>query len=211
MNCTRARFLIYAYMDRELSPLEAENLSRHVGDCRSCATRAASARGIARLLHSRLDRTPAPARLRARLHERPFEPVLKPRYPAFATAAALLVMLLPLASDTTPRTAPIAAAGLVPPAAPVASLVPRRLTGTFVCLECEARSEAGLCPVAHVEHATGFCAENGELWSLMPVNRDADSFDRDADSVRASLGRTATVEGVAFPESGFLRVSRVGY
>jgi len=203
MNCTRARFLIYAYMDRELSPLEAENLSRHVGHCRSCATREASARGIARLLHSRIDRTPAPARLRARLHESPVEPVLKPRYPVFATAAALLVMLLPLVSDTTPRKAPISAASLVPSAAEL-PLVSRRLTGTFVCLECEARSEAGLCPVAHEEHATGFCAENGELWRLM-------SLDRDADPVQASLGRTATVEGVTFPESGFMRVSRVGY
>ena len=51
---------------------------------------------------------------------------------------------------------------------------------------------------------TGFCAENGELWRVM-------SLDRNADSVQASLGRTATVEGVAFPESGFMRVSRVGY
>jgi Putative zinc-finger len=206
MNCARARFLIYAYLDRELSPLEAENLSRHVGECGSCAARAASARGLARLLHSRLDRTPAPPRLRARLHGVPFEPVLRPRYPVIATAAALLVMLLPLVSDTAPRSASMATAGLVAPAtmAPGPRLVSRRLTGTFVCLECEARSEVGLCPLSHAEHQTGFCAENGELWRLM-------SLDRGADSVQASLGRTVTVEGVAFPESGFMRVSRVGY
>jgi hypothetical protein len=83
-------------------------------------------------------------------------------------------------------------------------LEPLRLTGTFVCLECEARSEAGLCPIAHAEHANGFCADNGELWRLI-------SRERDVDSVQASVGRTATVEGVAFPESGFMRVSRVGY
>lgn len=204
MNCVRARFLIYAYLDRELAHPEGEALSRHLADCPSCAARAASARGLAHLLHSRMDRTPAPPRLLARLHAAD-EPAERPRYPVFATAAALLLMLLPLVSDVTPRPA-MASAGLVPSSLPAELLEPvsRRLTGTFVCLECEARSEAGLCPISHARHETGFCAENGELWRLMPV-------DRGEDSVQASLGRTATVEGVAFPESGFMRVSRVGY
>jgi hypothetical protein len=207
MNCARARFLIYAYLGRELSFLEGEALERHLADCNSCAARAASARGLARLLHSQIDRTPAPPRLRARLHGSPSGPAaLKPRQPPFATAAALLVMLLPLVSDVAPHTGSMAAAGLV--SATVGRggprLVSRRLTGTFVCLECEARSEAGLCPVSHAAHQTGFCAENGELWRLMSV-------DRNEDSVQASLGQTATVEGIAFPESGFMRVSRVGY
>jgi hypothetical protein len=206
MNCARARFLIYAYLDRELATLEGESLARHLAGCRSCAARAASARGLAHLLHSRLDRTPAPPRLKARLHGVPTAPVHRHRYPVFATAAALVLMLLPLASDVAPRSASMAAAGLIPAsaAAPAPSLVSRRLTGTFVCLECEGRSEAGLCPVSHREHQTGFCAENGELWRLM-------SPDRSADSEQASLGRTATIEGVGFTHSGFLRVSRVGY
>ena len=33
----------------------------------------------------------------------------------------------------------------------------------------------------------------------------------DRDFANASVGQTVTVEGVAFPESGFLRASRVGY
>jgi hypothetical protein len=205
MNCTRARFVIYAYLDREISGPEAEALSRHLADCPSCAARAASARGLAQILHSRVDRTPAPARLVARLHGVPAEPAHRPRFQAFATAAALLLMLLPLVSDTTPPGPAIAEAGMVPSVGHGRpDLEPRRLTGTFVCLECEARSEAGLCPIAHAEHATGFCADNGELWRLI-------SRDRDADPVQTSVGRTATVEGVAFPESGFMRVSRVGY
>ncbi|MGE5275387.1 MAG: anti-sigma factor family protein [Acidobacteriota bacterium] len=205
MNCIRARFLIYAYLDRELAHPEGEALSRHLADCRSCAARAASARGLAQLLHSRVDRTPAPPRLVARLHAAPEEPAARSRYPVFATAAALLLMILPLVSDTTPKPA-MASAGVVSSVLPAEAVEPvsRRLTGTFVCLECEARSEAGLCPISHASHETGFCAENGELWRLMPVNRGEDS-------VQASLGRTATVEGVAFPESGFMRVSRVGY
>jgi hypothetical protein len=206
MNCARARFLIYAYLDRELSPLEADSVSRHVAECRSCAARAASAKSLARLLHSGVDRRTAPARLRERLRGVPTEPAARHRYPVFATAAALLLMLLPLVSDTTPRSGALTEEGMVSPAAVAsgASLVSRRLTGTFVCLECEARSEAGYCPLSHAEHATGFCADNGELWRLM-------SKDRRPDSAEASLGRTATVEGVAFPQSGFLRVSRVGY
>ena len=207
MNCARARFLIYAYLDRELSSPEAEALSRHLGDCGSCAARAASARGLARLLHSRIDRTPAPARLLARLHGGSSDRVFRVRYPLLAVAATLLVLLVPLVSDVAPRSTRLATAGMTSaPAALTGApwLVSRRMTGTFVCLECEARSEAGICPISHARHQTGFCAENGELWRVM-------SLDRDADSVQASLGRTATVEGVAFPESGFMRVSRVGY
>jgi hypothetical protein len=207
MNCARARFLIYAYLDRELSSPEAEALSRHLGDCGSCAARAASARGMAHLLHSPIHRRPAPPRLLARLHGGSATPVFRSRYPLLGAAAALLVLLVPLVSDVSPRSTPLAAAGMM--SAPAAltggpRLVSRRMTGTFVCLECEARSEAGLCPISHARHQTGFCAENGELWRVM-------SLDRNIDSVQASLGRTATVEGVAFPESGFMRVSRVGY
>ena len=203
MDCARARFLIYAYLDREVSSRESEAVSRHVAECAPCAARAASARGLAHLLRSRVDRRAVPARLRERLHGVPTEPVARRRYPSFAAAASLILMLLPLVSDTSPRTVPVAEAGMVPSLRPAATLVSRRLTGTFVCLECEARSEAGICPLAHAEHATGFCADNGELWRLMPPDRRSDSID--------SLGRTATVEGVAFPESGFMRVSRVGY
>ncbi|HYB52592.1 MAG TPA: zf-HC2 domain-containing protein [Thermoanaerobaculia bacterium] len=204
MNCARARFLIYAYLDRQPTSPESEFLSRHLAQCAPCSARAASARGLAHLLHSRLDRKPAPPGLRARLHEAPPAPP-KARPPVFAAAAALLVMLLPLDSDVTSRPAAIAVAGLASAGAWTRP-VSRRMTGTFVCLECEARSEAGLCPVSHEAHATstGFCAANGELWRLM-------SRERAFDSTQASLGRTATVEGVAFPESGFLRVSRVGY
>jgi anti-sigma factor (TIGR02949 family) len=205
MDCARARFLIYAYLDREVSSQEGEAVSRHVSDCPSCAARAASARGLAHILRSRVDRRTVPERLRQRLHGVPAEPAARRRYPAFAAAASLLLMLLPLVSDTKPRTVLINEAGMVPSIPrPVTSLVSRKITGTFVCLECEARSEAGFCPLAHADHATGFCADNGELWQLMSLNRPAGTAE-------ASLGRTATVEGVAFPESGFIRVSRVGY
>ena len=51
-------------------------------------------------------------------------------------------------------------------------------------------------------HELGFCADNGEIWRLMT---------RDARYSDADLGRSATLEGTAFPQSGFLRASRVGY
>jgi hypothetical protein len=207
MNCARARFLIYAHLDRELGSADADFLARHVADCRACDARAASARGLARLLHSRLERRPVPLRLRERLHVLPEEPSPTRRgVPYFGMAAAVLLMLLPLASDTTPPTNAITTAGMVPAAAHVFShpLVARRLTGTFVCLTCEAGvDETGRA--AHAEHATGFCSDDGELWHLMPPDRLT------VEGSASAVGRTATVEGVAFPESGFLRVSRVGY
>ena len=76
------------------------------------------------------------------------------------------------------------------------------LTGTLVCLNCETRHEAGLCPLPESHHEPGFCADNGEVWRLM--------F-RDPSIAQASVGQTVTVEGVGFPRSGFLRASRVGY
>jgi len=194
-----------------MSSCEGDALARHLVSCPPCAARAESARGLARLLHSRLDRTPAPAKLRARLNDASAndwrELIATPKYPAFATAAALLLLLLPIASDVSPGSGNLSTAGILggsAAAASVSRLVPRQMTGVFVCLDCEARSEAGLCPVSHADHQEGFCADNGELWRLMPQHRNPDAFE-------ASVGRSATVEGVAFPGSGFIRVSRVGY
>ena len=76
------------------------------------------------------------------------------------------------------------------------------MSGTLVCLDCDARTEAGLCPLPHARHEDAFCADNGELWRLMS---------RDPGFSQGSAGQTVTVEGVGFPRSGFLRASRVGY
>jgi hypothetical protein len=73
------------------------------------------------------------------------------------------------------------------------------MTGTFVCLRCEARQNRG--PEGSI-HELGFCADNGETWRIMTT---------DPALTAASVGQTVTVEGVTFPESGFLRASRVGY
>ncbi|MFN2632993.1 MAG: hypothetical protein ABR610_06205, partial [Thermoanaerobaculia bacterium] len=82
------------------------------------------------------------------------------------------------------------------------TLVSRQMTGTLVCLDCESRVEAGLCPLPQAHHEAAFCAENGEVWRLMS---------RDPAMTSKSAGQTLTVEGVGFPQSGFLRASRVGY
>ncbi|HSE63985.1 MAG TPA: hypothetical protein VLG15_10305, partial [Thermoanaerobaculia bacterium] len=86
--------------------------------------------------------------------------------------------------------------------APLA-LVSKRMTGTFVCVQCETRQEAGFCPINEHAHVPGFCADNGEIWRLM--TRGEPGFGD------AALGRAATLEGTAFPQSGFLRANRVGY
>jgi hypothetical protein len=209
MNCTKARFLLYAYLDRDMSSQEAESLDRHLAACLSCQARSRSARGLARLLHSRVNRTPAPTSLLARLRQGPI-PQPDPRHvPFFGFAAVLLVLIVPLATDQPlhpgASASGLAQASTVASAAPVAStlrLVSRKLTGTLVCLSCEARIEAGLCPLPESHHQAGLCADNGEVWRLMS---------RDSTFAQASAGQTVTVEGVAFPQSGFLRASRVGY
>jgi len=204
MDCAKARFLLYAYLDRELSSGEAEALSRHLADCSRCQTRAQAARGLARVLRSRVDRATVPNRLRLRLQQLG-EPAVRPRYPAFAMAAAILLMILPLVTDESLRGGHgLARAGLGPagPASKASPLVSRRLTGTLVCLHCEARHEAGLCPLPEARHEPALCADDGEVWRLMA---------RDPSFGSVSSGQTVTVEGIAFPQSGFLRASRVGY
>jgi hypothetical protein len=214
MNCTQARFLLYAHLDREVSSLEGESLSRHLAECGSCAERARSARGLANLLRSHVDRTPAPPGLVVRLR-RGDPPQVRPRFPAFAVAATLLVIILPVVADGPGARPPAAPSAVLSAAAP-SSFAPasaamaspnsgsRRilLTGTLVCLQCETRHEAGLCPLPESQHEPGFCADNGEVWRLMP---------RDPSIGQATVGQTVTVEGVGFPRSGFLRASRVGY
>jgi anti-sigma factor (TIGR02949 family) len=208
MNCAKARFLLYAYLDRDMSSQEADALERHLAGCSSCRTRSRSARGLAQLLHSRVDRTPAPSRLRTRLQQGPPFPVAHARVPLYGFAAVLLVLIVPLAAD---KPLPHSDAALTRSAIPSISsphrstgfqLVSRQMTGTLVCLSCEARIEAGLCPLPESHHQAGLCADNGEVWRLMS---------RDSAFTQASVGQTVTLEGVTFPQSGFLRASRVGY
>ena len=205
MNCCEARFLLYAYLDHSMSGREAEQLSRHLAECGACQARARAARGLARILHSRLERAPAPPGLIVRLRQG-LAPTVPRRSTVYATAATVLVMILPLLASVSERPRVAAAAvsekSLVRPTHPRLKLVSRRLTGTVICLDCEARLEAGLGPLPGSKHEPAFCAANGEVWRLM--------F-RDPSSIQASAGQTVTVEGVGFPESGFMRASWVGF
>ncbi|MCA1580095.1 MAG: zf-HC2 domain-containing protein [Acidobacteria bacterium] len=217
MNCVQARFLLYAHLERDISKIEAEALSRHLSECDPCEARARSARGLAQVLRSHRERSPAPSRLRQRLHQGDVRP---PRfeYPLLATAAVVLLLLVPLVADVSSRPVQTDDAGLPSATSGIATLaslsasrgptssrptlVSRQMTGTLVCLDCESRVEAGLCPLPQAHHEAAFCAENGEVWRLMS---------RDPAMTSKSAGQTLTVEGVGFPQSGFLRASRAGY
>lgn len=211
MNCAQVRFFLYAYLDRDISSFEADSVSRHLVECAPCRERGRCARGLAQVLRSRIERSPAPTRLRLRLRQ---GDVPRFRYPLLATAAVLLVLLVPLVADDVPGPASnglklAAGASLTRSSGslpgllhPSPTLVSRRMSGTLVCLDCDARTEAGLCPLPHARHEAAFCADNGEVWRLMS---------RDPGFSQGSAGQTLTVEGVGFPRSGFLRASRVGY
>ena len=204
MNCTQARFFLYAHLDREISSSEAQALAIHLARCGPCNERSRSAQGLARLLRSRMDRTPAPPGLLVRLrHGAP--PEVQPRLPVFAFAAALLLVILPVVADgpgAHPAAAPVTVSASLLPASLQADSRKVLLTGTLVCLQCETRHEAGFCPLPEKHHEPGFCADNGEVWRLMS---------RDPSVAQSGVGQTVTVEGVGFPRSGFLRASRVGY
>ena len=96
MDCTKARFLIYAYLDRDLLRTDAEALNRHLMVCGSCAARSRSARGLLKVLRSRLDYARAPIGLRERLHAGLVTPHIRPRYLPLGLAASILLLLLPL-------------------------------------------------------------------------------------------------------------------
>jgi hypothetical protein len=205
MNCSKARFLVYAYLDREIPRQDAEALHRHLASCPPCAVRSRSARGLGKLLRTRLDYARAPIDLLERLRPS-YVPQVKPSYAPLGIAASILLLILPLVSDQRgPRQAAmsLATVGIAAPASARIVPVSRQMTGTFVCLQCEARhSQAAVCPLEEPVHELGFCADNGERWRLMTT---------DSEFANQSVGQTVTVEGVAFPESGFLRASRVGY
>jgi anti-sigma factor (TIGR02949 family) len=218
MNCAQARFLLYAYLDRDISSVEAEALSRHLTECPPCAARARSARGLAEVLRSRMTRSQAPIRLRQRLREGEAA-ARRFRYPLLATAAVVLFLLVPLVADVSGRRSMMSSTPALAAAAATSAsisgsilgarqgsrapdMVTRHMTGTLVCLECESRIEAGLCPLPESHHEAAFCADNGEVWRLMS---------HDPTFTQRSAGQTVTVEGVGFPRSGFLRASRVGY
>src|SRR5476651_1940039 len=111
MNCAQARFFLYAYLERDISPTEADSLSRHLAECHPCDARARSARGLAWVLRSRVERSPAPIRLRERLHHGEVLPA-RFRYPLLATAAVVLFLIVPLVADVSGRQVVVAAGSL---------------------------------------------------------------------------------------------------
>jgi hypothetical protein len=133
---------------------------------------------------------------------------MRPRassYYVFAATLALLVVPL-VTDDRASSGRPVAQAEQLNLAAseePSFALVSKRMTGTFVCVQCEMRQEVGLDSIPGHTHVPGFCADNGEIWRLMTRNEPGLGD--------AELGRSATLEGTAFPQSGYLRANRVGY
>lgn len=204
MNCARARFLLYTSPDGDPGADGGAALDRHLAFCAPCAARARSARSLSGLLRSRLHYDRAPMRLRQRLYDGRYEPRLRLRYAPLGLAASILLLILPLAADQgIPRGALFTMAAPVAISAPRGALpVSRQMTGTFVCLQCDGRHDKEACPLTEPVHELGFCADDGETFRVMTT---------DASFATASVGQAVTVEGVEFPESGFLRASRVGY
>src|SRR4051812_40257786 len=99
MNCAKARFLLYAYSERELSRADTDGLERHLSQCGSCAARARSARDLTRLLRTRLQYARAPIRLRERLNSGVNVRPMRMRYAPIGVAASILLMILPLVAD----------------------------------------------------------------------------------------------------------------
>lgn len=214
MNCVEARFLIYAYFDREMALSEEAALDSHLAACETCGLRARSAHELARVLHSGLHRAHAPDRLRLRVYNGTHS--ASPSGAAvFGLGAAVVLLIAPLVADGFPARRGGSATDLqrlqpalapAPAPAPQAALVSRKMTGTIVCLHCESLRERGLKsapePAKGSAHEPAFCTQEGEVWRLLDTPRGFS---------QASMGQTMTVEGVAFPQSGFLRASRAGY
>ncbi|HEV2063109.1 MAG TPA: zf-HC2 domain-containing protein [Thermoanaerobaculia bacterium] len=206
MNCVEARFLIYAYFDREMARTEEGALDSHLAACGSCALRARSAHELARVLRSglRLHKAQAPERLRLRVYNGTHF-ASPSRAAVLGLAAAVVLLIAPLVADGVSARRGGSAADLQrlqPALAPQASLVSRKMTGTIVCLHCESLRERGLQGTPGPAHEPAFCTQEGEVWRLL---------DSPSGFSQASMGQTMTVEGVAFPQSGFLRASRAGY
>lgn len=205
MNCARARFLIYTTAAPEPYGWDRAALDRHLAFCAPCAARARSARALSGLLRSRMRYDRAPGRLLDRLAQGRYEPRFRPRYAPIFIAASILLMILPLVADSAVPRGAVMAMGAPVAVAGGRAIVPvsRKMTGIFVCLQCEASHDGQSCPANDpVVHELGFCADDGETFRVMTT---------DSSFASASVGQAVTVEGVAFPESGFLRASRVGY
>ncbi len=98
MNCSQARFLLYAYLDRELPRQDAEALQRHLAICGPVPPGAsrpgawASCFGPGWTTPGR--RSTSGSGLTARLTAR-----VRPTYAPLGIAASILLLILPLVSD----------------------------------------------------------------------------------------------------------------
>jgi anti-sigma factor (TIGR02949 family) len=199
MDCERARRLVHAFLDDELSPVESYEVAEHLERCSPCAAERVSAQRLRDLLHHCLRKELAPADLRRRIsrvgarRRRALSPS------RLLLAAGLTLLVLPVVADS--GRVPFSKAGLLSD-----TPIVRRMHGHFFCLRCAldrlhpaaAPARASTKPPPHVP---AFQSDDGQVWILL--NRD--QLPTDAASKEAEV----FVSGRYFVASHLVEAQRV--
>jgi anti-sigma factor (TIGR02949 family) len=168
MDCERARWLVHAFLDNELSQLESFEVSEHFERCPACAGERASAERLRDLLHRCLQKESAPIGLRRRLSRVGSNRRRGLSFTKLLIAAGLTLLVLPVVADS--GRVPFSKAGLLSD-----TPVVRRMHGHFFCLRCvldhlHPASSPQRISVAKPPHVPAFQSDDGQVWILL--NRD---------------------------------------
>ncbi|MFQ5670830.1 MAG: anti-sigma factor family protein [Acidobacteriota bacterium] len=205
---------LLAYLGKQLSEAEKQQIERHLDVCRDCQRQVEAEKGFDEMLRTGVGYQPAPAALLTRIHtglealvqeEEALQPIRNTWFSLAASALAaslILALFLQPAAGRGHLSEGLVAAGAVLPAS-------RIVRGHLVCLGC-ARDHLDqayhrFClGTAGRGHITGLQTSDGHLWRFVE-DATGDSLMED----KNLRGRTVELEARPFDEIGYLQVAAI--
>jgi anti-sigma factor (TIGR02949 family) len=202
--CEQVQESIAAYVDRELTGADRDQIAAHLEQCPACAETARAQQQIKRVLQTQTRREPVPVHLRARIRRsladdtgfgRAIRKIFE-FYPGRATAAlagtaAALIAVTMLSSRL--------GESFADPTAFHANTV---ISGKIICADCslmqKTRTAAPHLPSHHLVIQT----EEGRIWTIVLSPAGQELLQRiDIES------RQVQAKGYAFPRVGYVQVT----
>jgi len=171
-TCQQVQQQIAGYVDRELEPVQSQNVSRHLQGCPGCAAAANDQQKMKSLVRERSAALAAPLRLRAAIRrslEREHDGAgfwthvwqlfeLQP-LPALASVVALMFLPGLLTYFAFSRSAPLTGDD--------AAFVAGRLEGEIICIDCDLLNLLKTAFAHDAAHRVGLRCPDGRLWSIL--------------------------------------------
>lgn len=207
MDCRQFREIADLYLDRELAPESQVAADHHLRDCPQCAGVVSHLTGMRTRLREHVRAQPVPPDLEARARLRIEPPARWFSVPAWAAAAAVLLVVG--AASWMTLAGPAGARNSIARALETVSLrigLPSEavtLEATVLCRDCELEKRYGVRQMCEtIGHHGALVTADGRIWNIVQQPESAALIED-----QRMLGQKVRVHGVLYREAASVAVS----